>query len=208
MQQQRSSAAKNKTNQLIKTISSRQLCLPHIMGFMLKVKEKSIGCQVTGNLCYGSVSIQHFRDRAILDDDNLQESASHPREVGCSVGWEGSSRGRRRIQAQVVKNLPAMRRPRFDPWVGKMPWRRAWQLTTVSLSGEPHGQWSLAGYTSWGCSESDMTERLSTAQHMAETNTRLPINYLPIKNILKKEITKDNSRIYKEQAPNLFQCPH
>ena len=26
----------------------------------------------------------------------------------------------------------------------------------------PHGQRSLAGYSSWGCKESDMTERLST----------------------------------------------
>jgi len=29
--------------------------------------------------------------------------------------------------AQVVKNRPAMRRPRFDPWIGKIPWRREWQ---------------------------------------------------------------------------------
>ena len=29
--------------------------------------------------------------------------------------------------------------PRFDPWVGKIPWRRAWQPTPVFLPGEPHG---------------------------------------------------------------------
>ena len=28
--------------------------------------------------------------------------------------------------AQTVKNLPAMRRPRFSPWVRKIPWRREW----------------------------------------------------------------------------------
>ena len=28
------------------------------------------------------------------------------------------------------------RRPKFDPWVGKIPWRRAWQLTSVYLPGE------------------------------------------------------------------------
>ena len=27
-------------------------------------------------------------------------------------------------------------RPRFDPWVGKIPWRRARELTPVSLPGE------------------------------------------------------------------------
>ena len=32
------------------------------------------------------------------------------------------------------------RRQRFDIWVGKVPWRRAWHPTPVSLSGESHGQ--------------------------------------------------------------------
>ena len=30
------------------------------------------------------------------------------------------------LVAQTVKNLPAMQRPKFDPWVGKIPWRKAW----------------------------------------------------------------------------------
>ena len=38
--------------------------------------------------------------------------------------------------AQLVKNLPAVRKPRFDTWVGKMPWRRKWQPTPVFLSLE------------------------------------------------------------------------
>ena len=42
------------------------------------------------------------------------------------------------------------RRHTFDPWVRKIPWRRKWQLTLVFLSGEPHGQWSLEGYSPWG----------------------------------------------------------
>ena len=32
------------------------------------------------------------------------------------------------------------KRPRFNPWVGKVPWRRAWQPTPVFLPGESHGQ--------------------------------------------------------------------
>ena len=36
------------------------------------------------------------------------------------------------------------KRLRFDPWVRKIPWRRAWQSTPVFLSGESHGQRSLA----------------------------------------------------------------
>ena len=42
------------------------------------------------------------------------------------------------------------RRPMFDPWVGKIPWSRAWQPTPVSLPGESHGQRSLVGYSPWG----------------------------------------------------------
>ena len=34
----------------------------------------------------------------------------------------------------------------FDPWVEKIPWRRAWQPTPVFLPGESHGQRNLAGY--------------------------------------------------------------
>ena len=37
------------------------------------------------------------------------------------------------------------KRHRFDPWVGKIPWRRAWQPTPVFLPGESHGQRNLAG---------------------------------------------------------------
>ena len=33
----------------------------------------------------------------------------------------------------------------FDPWVGKIPWRRSWQRTAVFLPGESHGQRRLAG---------------------------------------------------------------
>ena len=50
----------------------------------------------------------------------------------------------------------------FDPWVGKIPWRRKWQPTPVSLPGKSHGQKSLMGYNPWAHKESDTTERLST----------------------------------------------
>ena len=62
----------------------------------------------------------------------------------------------------VVKNSPAIaggiKRQKFDPWVGKIPWRRKWKPTPVFLLGEFHGQRSLAGYSSWGHKESDTTE--------------------------------------------------
>ena len=62
----------------------------------------------------------------------------------------------------MVKNLPAnagdVKRHGFDPWVGKIPWRRAQQPTAVLLPGESHGQRSLVGYSPRGHKESDMTK--------------------------------------------------
>ena len=42
------------------------------------------------------------------------------------------------------------RRCRFNPWVGKIPWRRKWQPTPIFLSRKSHGQRSLVGYSPWG----------------------------------------------------------
>ena len=65
----------------------------------------------------------------------------------------------------LVRNLPANagrphKRCGYDPWVRKIPWRRAWQPIPVFLSGKFHGQRSLASYNPWSCKESDTTERL------------------------------------------------
>ena len=60
------------------------------------------------------------------------------------------------LMAQRLKRLPTMcRRPGFDPWVRKIPWRRKWQSTPVFLPGESHG-WR----SPWGRKESDTTEQL------------------------------------------------
>ena len=53
------------------------------------------------------------------------------------------------------------RRCGFNPWVGKIPWRREWLLTPVFLPVEFHGQRSLVGYSPWGRKEADTTEGLT-----------------------------------------------
>ena len=60
--------------------------------------------------------------------------------------------------AQMVKRLPTCRRPGFDPWVGKILWRRKWQPTPVLLPGKSHGWRSVVGPR--GHKESDTTEQL------------------------------------------------
>ena len=47
----------------------------------------------------------------------------------------------------------------FNPWVGKIPWRRKWQPTPVLLPGKFHGQRSLVNYSPRGHKESGTTER-------------------------------------------------
>ena len=52
-----------------------------------------------------------------------------------------------------------------DPGARKIPQRIEWQPTPALLPGKSHGQRSLAGYSSWGGKESDMTEQLNTHTH-------------------------------------------
>ena len=63
----------------------------------------------------------------------------------------------------MVKNLSVNagaihKTPGFHPWVGKIPWRRAWQPTPIFLPAESHGQRSLASYSPLGHKKPDMTE--------------------------------------------------
>ena len=68
-------------------------------------------------------------------------------------------------------------RPRFDPWVGKIPWRREWQPIPGFLLGEFHGPGSLVGHGTWGQKESDTTERLIQQQQRNSVN-------IPMTNLL------------------------
>ena len=91
-----------------------------------------------------------------------------PRHLG---GWARNTAKSLRFYCDASGKEPTCqsrtcKRCRFDPWVGKIPWRRVWQPTPVFLPRESHGQRSLVGYSPWGHKESDMTERLSThSQH-------------------------------------------
>ena len=60
-------------------------------------------------------------------------------------GLQGSSqrlmKEKHLSKPQMVKEICLQCvRPRFDPWVRKIPWRRAWQCTSVFLPGESPGQ--------------------------------------------------------------------
>ena len=62
-----------------------------------------------------------------------------PSQLCTSLGFPGSASGKEPTCTHG-----------FDPWVGKSPWRRAWQPTPVFLPVESPGQRSWAGYSPWG----------------------------------------------------------
>ena len=73
--------------------------------------------------------------------------------VYVSMGFPGSS--------DSNESAYQCRKPRFDPWVGKIAWRREWLPTPVFLPRKFHGQGSLVGYSLWDWKESGTTEWLS-----------------------------------------------
>ena len=72
-----------------------------------------------------------------------------------SGGWiltvirRGASQERASPVTQHSRICLPCRRRSFHPWVGKIPWRRAWLPTLVPR--ESHGQRSLEGYSPYSC---------------------------------------------------------
>ena len=67
------------------------------------------------------------------------------------------------------------RRCGFDAWIGKIPWRGAWQPTPVFLPGNSCGQRNLAGYSLWGQTQ------LSTRAHTHQQKTTPEFNLWSLK---------------------------
>ena len=78
-------------------------------------------------------------------------------EMLYTIGFPGATSG---------KESTRHKRCWFTPWVGKIPWRKAQKPTPIFLTGESHGQRSLAGNSSKGHKESDMTEATQHAYAM------------------------------------------
>ena len=62
------------------------------------------------------------------------------------------------IDGASGKDPPAMQETQVQSLGQKDPLEKEWQATPVFLSGESHGQRSLAGYSLCVRKESDMTE--------------------------------------------------
>ena len=77
-------------------------------------------------------------------------------QMGVGVVGKGASLG----GVSISGKEPAChsRRYGFNPWAGKILWRRAWQPTPVFFPGDSHGQKSLVGYNPWALKELDTTK--------------------------------------------------
>ena len=54
------------------------------------------------------------------------------------------------LVAQMITRLLQCGRPRFNPWVQKILWRRQWQPMPELLPGKSRGQRNLVGCSLWG----------------------------------------------------------
>ena len=95
----------------------------------------------------------------------------------------------------------------LDTRVGKIPWNRNWQPTPVFSPGKSHGQRNLAGYSSWGQKESDMTEWATLTKlsqiHRAEENS--PWCHLDLYNMLIINTRKLSVYIYLKDSLKLLE---
>ena len=102
------------------------------------------------------------KHKSIKEDRRMYKICT---DLGQRLVYNSSEGQRASLVAQTVKNLPAMLGdPGLIPGSGKIPWRR--EPSPVFLSGEFHGQRSLAGYSPRGHKESDTTEQLTLPFHL------------------------------------------
>ena len=92
------------------------------------------------------------------------------------------------LLAQLVKKPPAMQSPRFNPWMGKIPWRRKWQHSSILAWNIPWTEEPDALQSLWGCKQLGTTEqppsRICTRTgFQVYYSSKSEIKSLPLKNM-------------------------
>ena len=121
----------------------------------------------TPRACSNSWYIVRFSNKEILVGLTITLiNSSH-----CKNGFLGGSDGK-------IVCLQCWR-PKFDPWVGKIPWGRKRQPTPVLLPGKFHGWRNFIGYSPWSRKESDITERLHFLSFSFTVKISITLNRSP-----------------------------
>ena len=119
--------------QILYLFSYRGSLFP-VMGIQNKAVINAVSClhrNVPGENFKGLLSHSNVQRRELAHVCGLRRHRPASSTSGCASGEGCTSRCRR------------YERRGFGPWVGKVPWRRQWQPSPVSMPGEPHGQSSL-----------------------------------------------------------------
>ena len=128
-------------------------CPPSFPFFVLQTSTYSLPGTVQGAESTEPTQQRSEMVLALLKLQSGRQEKHHARNVSCEKqGFPGG--------ASCKEPTCQYRRHKWrglDPWVRKIPWKRAQQPTLVLLPGESHGQRSLVGYCPWGCKELDMT---------------------------------------------------
>ena len=110
----------------------------------------------------------------------------------------------------MVKHLPAVQETLVRTLCWEAPLEEG-MATPVLLPGEPHGQRSPAGYSPWGCKESDTTERPTHTQQTRLLDTRAETARRSLKTQDKAEGLAHRcnygSRRHRHQSKSLSQSP-
>ena len=96
------------------------------------------------------MSLSKLRE-LVMDDRETWHAAGH-RVTKSRTGLSNWTTYQKWVSRWLSGKEPACqcKRCRFNPCVGKIPWRIEWQPTLVLLPGKSHGQRNLAGYSLWG----------------------------------------------------------
>ena len=150
--------------------------VPALCGFyhlqMLMVRnEESCGQYTECEMLMGMLLVWETQQESQYARDWSQTGALDPAFTGMPVVNKVSKESHHLERREIRRGFPSgasgrepacqcrrCKRHGFNPWVGKIPWKRAQQPTPVFLPGEFHGQRNLVGYSPWGRKESDMIE--------------------------------------------------
>ena len=103
------------------------------------------------------------------------------------MGFPGSSVGKESA-GNAGRRPPAMQETQFNSWVGKIPWRRKWQPTSVFLPGKSHRERTEepGRVQSMGLQESDKTTTTMSQQSTLQITGVLVLRSISFSEALKE----------------------
>ena len=134
-----------------------QLLPPHLITSLTQFSTSAILSVSKEMLCNGIICYENF-GAGFFHSVTLWEFT----QVAVCIGLPGGKEYICQCGKEYICQCRKCKRFRFNPRVGKIPWRREWQPTSVILPRKFHGQRTTVGNSPWGPKELDMTEPENT----------------------------------------------